>query len=332
MPILKIQRAFATCLKLTCALAGVVVVGTSLSTAASAQAYPDRPVALVVPYPAGGAIDASARRLASFLSTELGQPVLVENKSGANSIVGTTYVSHAAADGYTLLYTTLVAQAGNVVDYDDLPYDTYKDFVPVTAIQAPPNVLAARADFPANTMEELIALAEEKPNTVTFGTNGPGSPAHLRGVQIVKSGDIELSLISYKGGAAAMTDLVGGHIDLYPAQLTSAVPFVAEGQLKVIAALGKTRLSSMPDIPSITETPGFEGYEELATFPLVLAPAGTPAEIITQLQAAVLAVIGTDEFLAVSEAAGEYEPFSTTPEEAGTMLLNYIALLKDLAE
>jgi tripartite-type tricarboxylate transporter receptor subunit TctC len=329
---MRLQRAFASLTKVACALAGVVALGASLTSVAGAQSYPERPVALIVPYPAGGAIDASARRLADFLSRELGQPVLVENRQGANSIVGTTHVAQAQPDGYTLLYTTLVAQAGNVVDYDNLPYDTFKDFVPITAIQAPPNVLVAHPSFPPNNVAELVEYAKKNPNQVTFGTNGPGSPAHLRGVQIVRSGGVEMTLVSYPGGAAALTDLVGGHINLYPAQLNSVVSFIGEGQLKVLAALGKKRLDSLPNVPSITETPGFEKYEELATFPLILAPAGTPPEIVAQLHDTILKIIGTEEFRKVSATAGEYPPFALTPDEAGKRLVEYIELLKGLAE
>lgn len=328
-----IRRALGSLIKLAGAVTGALALGTTLAMTANAQSWPERPIALVVPYPAGGAIDASARRIADFLSEDLGQPVVVENRQGANSIVGTTHVAQSAADGYTFLYTTLVAQAGNLADYDDLPYDTFEDFAPISVIQAPPNVLVAHESVPADTMEELVALAEGQPGEVSFGTNGPGSPAHLRGVQVARSGGIDLNLITYPGGAAALADLAGGHLDLYPAQLSAVVSFVEEGQMKILAALGETRLDEYPDIPSITETPGYEDFNELATFPLILAPSGVPQEVIDTMYEAIANIVSeNEEYLAMSQAAQEYPPFAATPDEAGTMLAEYIELVGLLAD
>jgi len=328
-----ITRALGSLAGLAGVLTSALVVGATMTATASAQSWPERPIALVVPYPAGGAIDASARRIADFLSTELGQPVVVENRQGANSIVGTTYVAQTAPDGYTFLYTTLVAQAGNLADYDDLPYDTFEDFAPISVIQAPPNVLVAYESVEADTMEELIALAKERPGEITFGTNGPGSPAHLRGVQVAQSGDIDLNLITYPGGAAALAYLAGGHLDLYPAQLSTVVSFVAEGQMKILAALGANRLDSLPDVPSITETPGYENFNELATFPLILAPAGVSQEVIDGMYEAISTIVSDNaDYLAMSEAAQEYPPFAATPEEAGAMLRDYVDVVGSLEE
>lgn len=327
-----IMRALAPFAKFAGALAGTAIIGATMVGTASAQSWPERPIALVVPYPAGGAIDASARRIADFLSAELGQPVVVENRQGANSIVGTTYVAQSEPDGYTFLYTTLVAQAGNLADYDDLPYDTFEDFEAISVIQAPPNVLVAHESVEADTMDELIALAKENPGVVSFGTNGPGSPAHLRGVQFARSGDIDLNLITYPGGAAALADLAGGHLDLYPAQLSTVVSFVEEGDMKILAALGDERLDSLPDIPSITEFEGYENFNELATFPLILAPSGVSQEVIDGMHTAISSVISDNvEYLAMSEAAQEYPPFAATPEEAEAMLNDYIEVVGSLA-
>lgn len=326
----RVRRASASLWKSAITLTGAIALGAALVAGAQAQSWPERAVTLVVPYPAGGATDASARRVSEFLSKELGQPVVIENKSGANSVVGSTYVAQSKPDGYTFLYTTLVAQAGNVFAYESLPYDTLEGFVEVTAIQAPPNVLVAHPSVEAETFGELLALARKRPGEITFGTNGPGSPAGLRGQQMMNLGDIEFSLIAYKGGKAALADLVGGHVNLYPAQLPTIMSFKEEGQLKVLAALGKERLDSMPDVPSITETPGFEGFQELATFPLIAAPVGTPEERVAKMQKAVEAVIKNEGYLKLSRAARDYPPFAASPEEADRMLRDYIDLMKEL--
>ena len=314
-------------------VAGAAGIAATLTGAAGAQSWPEQPIALVVPYSAGGSTDTSARQLAEFLSEELGQPVVVENRPGANSIVGTTSVAQSAADGYTFLYTTIVAHAGNPAFYDDLPYDTFNDFAPTSVIQTRPNVLFAHESVPADTIEELVALARERPDEITFATNAPGSPGHLRALQMEQLGDIDLNLITYPGGAAARADLAGGNVDLYPGQIGTMESFVEEGQVKVIAALGETRLEDLPDVPSITETPGFESFNELASFPLILAPSGVTQEVIDGMYEAISKVVlENEEYRAMSEALREYPPSAATPDEAGEMLADYVDLIGSLAD
>jgi len=288
-----------------------------------------KPIRLVVAYATGGSIDLAARRISDDLATELGQPVIVENRGGANGVNATEYVARAAPDGLTLLFTTLPAHAGNRAAYKKLPYDTIADFTPVTVLSIVPLVLVAHPSLPANNMAELVKLARERPGKINYASFGVGGTSHLAGVQMNRVSKTEMGHIPYKGGAPAIADVVGGHVHLYFSSVGLAQPFIKEGKLKAIAVSSLTRLSSMPNVPMVAETPGFENFEAVVA-PIILAPAKTPPDVVSRIQAAALKVTQTPKYRAKLEAAGEGEPRATSPEQSMAMLKKEVAHLADL--
>ncbi|GAA5231936.1 tripartite tricarboxylate transporter substrate binding protein [Verticiella sediminum] len=307
-----------------------VAVGTLLVVAYSpAHSADNRPIRLVVAYSAGGSIDLAARRIADELSVRLGQQVIVENRVGANGVVASEYVARSTPDGTTVLFTTMPAHAGNQSAYKTLPYDTIKDFAPVTVLSIVPLVLVARPTLPANNFDELMRLAREKPGQINYASFGIGGTAHLAGVQMNLLGGTEMSHIPYKGGGPAMADVVGGHVDLYFSGVASALPYIKDGRLKPLAVSSRERVSSLPDTPAIAEVQGFESFEAVVS-PIMLVPARTPRQTIDRLHAATLKVTQTAKYREQLEAAGEGEPRATTPDESRAMLENEVAHLAGL--
>jgi len=311
-------------------LGGLGIAAALAAPAAFAQAPgAAKPIRLVVAYATGGSIDQAARRISDDLATELGQPVIVENRGGANGVNASEYVARAAPDGTTLLFTTLTAHAGNKSAYKKLPYDTIADFSPVTVLSVVPLVLVANHGVRANNVTDLIKLAREQPGKISYASFGVGGTAHLAGVQLNRVGKTEMTHIPYKGGAPAIADVAGGHVNLYFSSVILAQPFIKEGRLKPLAVSSLTRLSSLPGVPTVAETPGFEGFEAVVA-PIILAPAKTPPDVVARLQAAALKVTQKPGYKAKLDAAGEGEPRATTPEQSMAMLKKEVALLEDL--
>lgn len=296
------------------AAAWALILGGMTSVPAAAQPYPTKPVRMVIPYPAGGSIDLSGRRLAEDLSAELGQSIIVDNRSGANGAIGTGIVARSAPDGYTILLTTLAAHAGNPSIYSKLPYDTVNDFATVTVINSIPLVLVAHPSFPARNIRDLVRLAKERPGAINYASFGTGGVAHLAGVQLAIKGGIDITHVPYKGGAPAMADVIGGHVQLFFSGINSALPHINSGRLRALAVSGTTRSKALPDLPTVAETPGFKDYEASVS-PAVWAPARTPRDIVNKLQGAILKVIQTPRFREKLERGGEGDPIGSTPEQ-----------------
>jgi len=252
--------------------------------AASADAYPSKPVSLIVSYPAGGSVDVAARILQDPLNKALGQPIVIENKGGAGGTIGTRYVSAAAPDGYTLLIT-LSSHTINPAIYDKLPFDTEKDFAPVTMVASAPQILVAHPSFPASSLKELIDYAKTQ-QQVPYGSAGTGSPSHIAGELFKLKTGLPLAHIPYRGGGPATLDVLGGQIPLLWVSLPSVTTHVKEGRLKALAVSTAKRTPVLPDVPSVAETvPGFNVDSWYAMF----APAGTPQAVIDKVQSAVAA-------------------------------------------
>lgn len=296
---------------------------------ASAQAWPSRPLRMVIPYPAGGSVDLSGRRLIEDLSAELGQPVAADNRSGANGIIGTDVVAKAPPDGYTFLVSTLSAHAGNPHVVKSLPFHPINDFTPVTVINTVPQVLVAHPDFPGSTIADLVRLAREQPGRITYASFGTGGMAHLAMVQLELGANVRLSHVPYKGGAPALADVMGGHVPLYFSGVNSVLPHLKAGRLKAVAVTSTSRLTALPDVPAIAET--YADFEAGVT-PAVWLPARTPPEIVERLHAAILKVIRTDKFRQIAERAGEGGPVGNRPEEMAEVvrkdLERYAVLMK----
>ena len=302
-------------------VAGLLMLSAVAPSTVAAQAYPTKPIHMVIPYPAGGSIDVSGRRLADELAIELGQPIVVENRSGANGIIGTEMVARAAPDGYTVLFTTIAAHAGNPWTYKKLPYDSINDFAPITVINSIPLLLVAHPSFPAHSIQDLVKLAKEKPGTINYASFGTGGMAHLAGVELELMGGIQMNHVPYKGGAPALADVLGGHVELFFSGINSALPHIQSGRLRALAVSGTTRAKVLPDVPAVNETPGFSEYEA-SVAPALWAPAKTPPEIINRLRAAVVKVVQNPKYREKLERDGEGDPIANTPDQMSAMVKN----------
>ena len=289
----------------------LVVLGLSgPAGGAGAQDFPSKPVTLVVPAPAGSGADIIAREIAARLPAGLGQPVLVENRGGAGGIVGTAFVAKARPDGYTILLGTVGTHAINPSLYRSLPYDAAKDFVAVTPVTTVSNLLVVNPRVPAANLQALIALARSRPGGLAFASPGSGSSSHLAGELFKSTAAIEARHVPYKSGSQALTDLIAGHVDFMFYHIPAVLPFLKAGQLRALAITTSARDPSVASIPTMAEQ-GLPGYEVDAWMG-IFAPAGTPPEIVSRLNAAFGAVTGSAEMAARMQAQGAH-PLHSTP-------------------
>ena len=284
--------------------------------AAQAQPFPSKPVRLVVPFSAGGSTDMISRTLGQKLSEMWGQPVVIDNRPGGSTIIGTDIVARSAPDGYTLLVTpasfTIVPSL-----IDKLPYDPAKDFAPITLINTTPLVLVVNLSVPAKSIQELIALAKAKPGALNFGSAGAGGSNHLAGELFNVMAGVRMVHIPYKGNAPALTDLIGGHVDLVFNGLTSALPFIKAGKLRPLAVTSLTRSVALPDIPTLDEV-GLKGFQAVGWNGLS-APARTPTAVISRINADVLKVIRSPALVEHLKAEGS-DPVGDSPEQFAAFL------------
>lgn len=282
---------------------------------AQAQDYPSRTVKIVVPQTPGGASDTLARIIGQKLSDKWGQPVVIENRAGAGGNVGTEMVAAAPADGYTMLMSYVGTQAINGSLYKNLPFDPDKDFAPVATLATLPFVVVSRPDASFKTIPELVAVARKQ--RLTYGSAGNGSVNHLLGEMFNSAAGVKLVHIPYRGAAPAMTDLMGGQIDLVFTSLPSASGAIKSGKLQPIAVTSARRAASFDSIPTIAEA-GMKGFDVNPWFGL-LVPAGTPPGVVAKINADVNAILKTRE---VNESFGAQgaEPYLTTPEEFTRLL------------
>jgi tripartite-type tricarboxylate transporter receptor subunit TctC len=273
---------------------GALLAGASaLPLVARAQAgYPERPVSMVVGYSAGGAVDAVARTLGQALSKSLGQPFVIENKPGAGTNIAVKSVIDAKPDGYTLLMAAN-ALAANMALYKPQPFDAEKDLVPVALVGRVPVVLAANANAPFSTVRQLIETAKRKPNSVAYASPGNGSTPHMAAELFARAAGIDLQHVPYRGGAQAITDVIGGQVPLLAMNALEVKPQVAAGKLKVLAVLTPQRSPIFPDVPTIAES-GFKGFEASVWYAL-MAPAKTPEPIVERLHAEVQKALASPE-------------------------------------
>ena len=266
----------------TLAITFAFVLGI-LPADALAQSYPSRPVRLVVPFPAGGTTDILARAMAEKLSGALGQQFVVDNRPGAGGNIGSDIVAKSQADGYTLLMGTVGTHAINPSLYPKMPYDHVKDFVPVVLVAGVPNVLVVNPTVPAKTVAELIALAKEKLGTINFASSGNGTSIHLSGELFKLLAGVQIAHVPYKGSAPALTDLIGGQVQIMFDNLPSALPHIKGGKLRALAVTSSKRAPALPDLPTIAES-GVAGFEASSWFG-ILAPAATPRDIVQRINA-----------------------------------------------
>lgn len=290
-----------------------------LSVAASPQAqdYPNRPVKIVVPYPAGGSNDVIARILAQRLSEDLKQQFIVENRAGANGNVGAASVATGDADGYTLLLTAPGPLTINQTLYSKLPFDPSKDFSPVALVASVPIVLMVHPDVKAANVKELIALAQAQPGKLNFGSSGIGSTNHLAGELLKRMGKVDIVHVAYKGAAPAMNDLIGGHIPIMFDNMPAALPQVSGKKVRALAVAGEKRAAAMPNVPTVAES-GLPGFEASAWFGLV-APAKTPPAVLAKLTDAVNKALASPDLVKRFKELGA-EPGTSSGAAYGAFL------------
>jgi tripartite-type tricarboxylate transporter receptor subunit TctC len=270
----------------------VAALACAAPAAALAQAFPNKPIRLIVTYPPGGGADLMARLVAPKMGEALGQAVVVENKPGASGQIGAGEVARAAPDGYTIMLDAS-SFAVNPSLYSKLPYDPAKAFQPLAVLALYPNMLVVTPSFPPKDVKELVALAKAKPGTVAFASSGNGSAQHLAGELFKQRAGVDMTHIPYKGGGPAMNDVIGGQVPVFFANVASGLAHVKGGKLRAMAVTGAKRASSLPDLPTMAEAgiPGYEVYEWNAIF----APAGTPAPVVERLAAAIAKAMQSPE-------------------------------------
>ncbi len=261
-----------------------------ISTAVAAGAYPDRPVKLIVPFPAGGATDLMARSLAQGLGEKLGQTVVVENRGGAGGAIGAEAVATAAPDGYTLLYSTMGVLTINPSLYPKLRYDPQRSFAPVSLTNLTSNLLVVNPALKVDSVAALAELARQRAGELTFSSSGNGTTSHLAGEMFKTAAHADIRHIPYKGTSGAINDFLAGRISMMIDTSSNFIEQVRQGKVRALAVTSRQRLAALPDVPSMSETPGFEDYE-VSLWSGVLAPAGTPRAIIDRLNADIEAVM-----------------------------------------
>ena len=292
-------------------LAAPLGLGLLSSTSASAQAYPNRPIRLVVTFPTGGAPDILARLFSE--KAQLGQPVVIDNKPGAGGNIGSDIVAKSAGDGYTLVMGTVGTHSINGSLYEKMPYDMVKNFSPISLIASAPNLLVVNNDLPVKTVNELIAYMKANPNKLSFGSPGIGTSVHMSGELFKSMTGTSMTHVPYKGRQFFLPDLLGGSIQLVFDNMPSALPMAKEGKIRAIAQTTAKRSPAAPDVPTVAESlPGFEATTWFAMF----APANTPKPIIDKLNAEVVRVFKLPEVTERLKTLG-LDPVLSTPDELG---------------
>ena len=299
------------------------------AVAAQAQAWPAKPIKLVVSYPPGGTLDAVARIVATPLSQRLGQPVVVDNRAGAGGAIGGDLVAKSAPDGYTVLLDAS-NHAQNPALRSKMPFDTLRDLAPVSLLVKVPNVLVVNPSTSIKTVQDLVAQAKAKPGEINFASSGNGSAKHLAAEQFSAMAGVRMTHVAYKGGGPALTDVMAGQVPVFFGSLASSLAYIQAGKLRAVAVTGKARAAVLPQLPTVAEAglPGYEVYEWNAVF----VPAGTPAAVTERLSKELAAVLQEPEVRQRLEATGA-EVIGSTPAELDAFrraeLVKWSKLAKD---
>lgn len=309
MAFIKLRPSFswATSLAVSVGMAGALLS----SPAALAQAFPNKPLRLICPFPPGGAVDIASRAIAQELSKNLGQPVTVENRPGAGGNIGGAEAARANPDGYTIFMTTSGIQAINPVLYTKMPFDPNKDLVPVSALVSLNNVLVLHPSIKANSVADVIALAKSQPGAINYASSGSGTSIHMSGEMFKSLTGVNMTHIPYKGSAPAMTDLLGGQVMMMFDNIPSAIPHIKSGKLKALATTGSKRDPLLPELPTLAEA-GVAGYESGVWFGLTV-PANTPRDVVMKLNAEAIKGTRSPEFVKRMTELG-YNIMGTSPE------------------
>jgi tripartite-type tricarboxylate transporter receptor subunit TctC len=285
-----------------------------VSAYAQTDAYPNRPIKLIITWPVGGFADTLGRTVANQLGPILGQQVVVENRGGANGMIGADAVAKSAPDGYTLMFQSVTSHAINPTMYGKTPYSTEKDIVPLAVVASVPMLLVANPNLSAKNVSELIALAKKEPDSLAYATFGNGSASHLAGALFTNQAGIKMTHIPYKGGAPAITDTLSGQTPLSFSAFGVALPHVKSGKLNALGVTGSARSKLLPDVPTIEEAGNLKGYEMSIVY-AIWAPTGVPQSILNKLSKAVEQVVASSAFKEkVSSDGGEVMSIATPAE------------------
>lgn len=294
-------------------LSGVLGAGPAQAQSAGTSAYPSKPIRVVLPYAPGGATDIMARTVAQKLTEILGQQVLIDNKPGANSNIGTEMVAKAAPDGYTLLFTNDATFVLNPALFASLPYNVSRDFVPVATVAYLNLSMTVSSSLPANSFKELVAWTRARSGSISYGSYGVGSQAHLMGEMYKKLTGTDIVHVPYKGSAPAVADVIGGQVVFTFPAIPTIQGFLKSGRVKVLAISGDKRSPLLPEVPTFSEL-GFKDMD-IGAWYAFLAPTGTPREVVNKLNAAVATMLGNKEFVEQSLIAQGMVPMQMTPEQ-----------------
>lgn len=298
-------------------LLGATAIAMGLAAPVQAQSFPSKPIRLVIPFAPGGVVDLTARQIGPKLSEAIGQPVLIENRSGAGGTLAADHVAKSAPDGHTLLFAFDSHAVNPHIYKSELRYDTFKDFAPVTFVGSIPLLLATSPAYPAQDMPAFLNLARNKPGSVSYASVGAGSSGHLAAEQLKLLAKVDMLHVPFKGGAPALAALMGEQVQLIVFAAGAGVPLVRGGKIKPLAVSGKQRSSAMPNVPTMAEA----GYPQLdsGAWMGLLAPAGTPAAVIGRLNAEVAKVLKDPELIKrLADQAVELS--SSTPEQFGALV------------
>jgi tripartite-type tricarboxylate transporter receptor subunit TctC len=291
-----------------CAASAIALAGTSVAQ----DHYPNQQIKIIVPFPAGGGTDITARLLGEQLRRQLGQSVVVDNRAGASGMIGTQAVAKGVPDGYTLLVAS-GEMAVNPHLYKSMAYDWEKDLATISNLVRVPNVLVVNADVPAKNIQELIAYAKDNPRKLTYSSSGIGNPQQLTGELFNKLTGTQIVHVPYKGAAPQIADVAGKHITMTFVSIAAALPFIESGKVRPIGVTSLTRVSMMPNVPAIAEHASLAGFD-IVNFFGFYAPANTPDAIVTRLNAAAVQGFKDPEIIAKLKALG-FEPDTGTPEQ-----------------
>ncbi|WP_210208480.1 Bug family tripartite tricarboxylate transporter substrate binding protein [Rhodoplanes roseus] len=314
----------------TALVLGGTAAALALTTApALAGPYPDHPVTVVVPFPAGGSTDMVARQVGQKLNEKLGQAFVIENRSGATGAIGATSVMRAPPDGYTILVASIGVYATNPFLQPKLQYDPLKDFDLLTVAVRAPNVLVANPKFPANTVAELVDELKKRPGKISFASSGAGSSDHLTAALFWQKTGTQGLHVPYRGGAPAISDLVAGHVDVSFQNINAVITQIKGGNLKVLAVTGDKRSPLLPNIPTLTEA-GVSGAD-VFSWQAIAAPKGLPADVKTKLHGEIVAALNAPDVRPRMEELG-FEIVANTPDEFRAFLVTELARWKEVIE
>jgi tripartite-type tricarboxylate transporter receptor subunit TctC len=318
---ISLQIFKATTFKLNVFAISLMASALGIVTPQAQAAYPEKAIRIVIPFAPGGPSDILGRVIAQKLSGPMGQSIIADNKPGAGTNLAAEFVARAAPDGYTLLLMMVGTQAINEAMYPKLAYNTVRDFSPITLTAASSLILAANSAVPAKTLKDLVTLAKANPNKFNYGTAGAGTPLHLGGLLFNKLAGTNFQHIPYKGAAPAMNDVLGGQIELILAGTPSVLPHIKSGKLQALGVTSAKRSANAPDVPTIAES--YPGFEVELVYALV-APAGTPKDIVTRLNTEVVKLL-QDPDTRERLAAQGFEVRTSSPEQLGGYIKSEIA-------